>query len=63
MVLVELNIDANDDITAAAKAANASPFTTVGVKLWIRNGYASSLRRIAPDKVSRIDSHSGAFMI
>ena len=38
MVEVELNIDANEEITAAASAANARPFTTVGVKWWIKNG-------------------------
>ena len=35
---VELNIDANEEMTAAERAANDRPFTTVGVKLRMRKG-------------------------
>ena len=38
MVDVELNIDANEEMTAAVSAANDRPFTITGVKLRIRNG-------------------------
>jgi hypothetical protein len=38
IVDVELNIDAREEMTAAERAANARPLTTVGVKWWIRNG-------------------------
>ena len=38
IVDVELNIDANDEITAAANAAKERPFTTTGVKLRIKKG-------------------------
>ena len=38
MVDVELNIDASDEMTAAARAANDRPFTNTGVKLRIRKG-------------------------
>jgi hypothetical protein len=37
-VEVELNIEASEEITAAAKAAKLRPLTTVGVKLRIRKG-------------------------
>ena len=38
MVEVELNIDASEEITAAASAAKERPLTTTGVKLRIKNG-------------------------
>jgi hypothetical protein len=38
MVEVELNIDAREDITAAARAANDRPLMTTGVKLRMRKG-------------------------
>ena len=52
MVEVELNIEASDEMTAAARAANDRPFTTTGVKLRIRKGYASSERVISPASVA-----------
>ena len=38
MVDVELNIEASDEMTAAARAANDRPLTITGVKLRMRKG-------------------------
>ena len=63
MVEVELNIEANDEITAAARAANERPLTIVGVKLRINQGYASSGRSSEPARESLKSAQSGEFMM
>ena len=42
MVEVELNMEASDEIIAAANAANDNPLIPTGAKFLINQGYASS---------------------